>query len=448
MDVLIPLFLFLVFLLVMVTLIGHGICVSLAWFGRQVSGASKTSPVQTLSLSPPAPEQCPNCHTPRSPKAAFCPICGAQRPTVADELPARELEGTLRQLDRLNQLGVLDEVNSRALREKIEPELQRILFPHGRPGSKQQPSLFIDRGTSRSQTVPPQRESITSPQVETAEEMPQPSVTSAAVEEQLPEPERPHFGAWVEDSDEAIPAAPRLEPPRRPFAEVLASFMEHSNIRWGDIVGGVLIVGCSTALVISLWAQISSIPALKFLIFTTVTAALFGVGFYTEHRWKLPTTSRGILTIAVLLVPLNFLAIAAVSGSTAPQGALVLGSELIAPILFLCLVYFAGQVITSSWPHLLAAGVLTSSVGQLLIRHFAAPDNSPELLVALGAFPVVCYVGVAAWMLKRALADGEIDEHETNEILMTLGAITFAEILPIGLLLYKSGPIEMSMIHL
>ena len=99
----------------------------------------------------------------------------------------------------------------------------------------------------------------------------------------------------------------------RSFSNVLNSFMEESNIRWGEIVGGLLIIGCSTALVVSLWAQIAQIPVLKFLIFTTVTAVLFGIGLYTQYRWKLRTTSRGILTIATLLVPLNFLAIAAVS---------------------------------------------------------------------------------------------------------------------------------------
>src|SRR5206468_10602489 len=167
---------------------------------------------------------------------------------------------------------------------------------------------------------------------------------------------------------EIIEPPPR--PPRRPFSEVLTSFMEESNIRWGEIIGGLLIIGCSTALVVSLWAQISQIPVLKFLIFTGVTAALFGVGLYTEHHWKLPTTSRGILTIATLLVPLNFLAIAAVSGSILPQGSLVIASEVIAPALFLCLVYFAGRVITPKWPHLLAAGVPGSSAGTLLLRHF------------------------------------------------------------------------------
>src|SRR3569832_2458767 len=94
----------------------------------------------------------------------------------------------------------------------------------------------------------------------------------------------------------------------RSISEVLNSFMEESNIRWGEIIGGLLIIGCSTALVVSLWAQISQIPVLKFLIFTTVTAVLFGIGWGARYRWKLRTTSRAILTIATLLVPLNFLA--------------------------------------------------------------------------------------------------------------------------------------------
>jgi len=171
------------------------------------------------------------------------------------------------------------------------------------------------------------------------------------------------------------------------FSNVLNSFMEESNIRWGEIVGGLLIIGCSTALVVSLWAQIAQIPVLKFLIFTTVTAVLFGIGLYTQYRWKLRTTSRGILTIATLLVPLNFLAIAAVSAGNT-SGPIVIASELAAPAIFLCLVYFAGRVITPGCAHILSAGVLGSSVGQLLVRHFASLDASPWLLIFLGGFPV------------------------------------------------------------
>ncbi|HKG46562.1 MAG TPA: hypothetical protein VKB02_07545 [Pyrinomonadaceae bacterium] len=231
------------------------------------------------------------------------------------------------------------------------------------------------------------------------------------------------------------------------FSEVLNSFMEESNIRWGEIIGGLLIIGCSTALVISLWAQISQIPVLKFLIFTTVTAVLFGIGLYTEHRWKLRTTSRGILTIATLLVPLNFLAIAAVSaGNTA--GALVIGSELAAPAIFLCLVYFAGRIITPGCAHILSAGVLGSSVGQLLVRHFASLDAAPVLLVFLGAFPVKCYAVTVGLALRVVLHDREIDESETTTVFTVLGTMSFAALLPFGLLLYNSGPIGMSMMYL
>ncbi|HET9479378.1 MAG TPA: hypothetical protein VFO72_08540, partial [Pyrinomonadaceae bacterium] len=248
-----------------------------------------------------------------------------------------------------------------------------------------------------------------------------------------------------------VPPTPRYEPPpprppRRPFSEVLNSFMEESNIRWGEIIGGLLIIGCSTALVVSLWAQISQIPVLKFLIFTTVTAVLFGVGLYTEHRWKLPTTSRGILTIATLLVPLNFLAIAAVSASNTP-GALAIASELAAPAIFLCLVYFAGRVITPGCAHILSAGVLGSSIGQLLVRHFASSDSSPALLVLLAAFPVACYVVTVALSLRLVLADREIDESETTTVFTILGTMSFAALLPFGLLLYKSGPLNLTMMY-
>ena len=223
--------------------------------------------------------------------------------------------------------------------------------------------------------------------------------------------------------------------------------MEESNIRWGEIIGGLLIIGCSTALVVSLWAQISQIPVLKFLIFTTVTAILFGIGLYTEHRWKLPTTSRGILTIATLLVPLNFLAIAAVSASNT-SGALVIGSELVAPAIFLCLVYFAGRVITPGCAHVLSAGVLGSSIGQLLVRHFAAPDSAPALMIFLGAFPVICYVVTVGLALRVVLSDREIDESETTTVFTVLGTMSFAALLPFGLLLYKSGPLGLTMMYL
>ena len=431
----------LLFLLVLITLLGHGIWLVVRAVFRWLAGPSpaKKQP-QTFGIS-----RCPNCNYTFEPDADFCGQCGFRKPSgIVVEL-LKDLAATERQLERFHRSGAIDDQEHEKLSERIQLEKARL------GGRKAQP-------VAEARSQPPSiTESVFD---ETAFPSAPPSavnVTPAPIESTAVfEPEQPTVASEEETYAPAVRSEPRRPPPepiapprpRKPFSEVLASFMEQSNIRWGEIVGGLLIIGCSTALVISLWAQISRIPVLKFLIFTTVTAALFGVGLYTQHRWKLPTTSHGILTIATLLVPLNFLAIAAVSASTIPPGMLVIGSELIAPALFLCLVYFAGRVLTSKWPHLLAAGVLGSSVGQLLIRHFASPDNSPELLLLLGAFPVICYAATTAWMLRIALSDEEIDESETNAIFATLGATTFATLLPFGLLLYKSGPVSMSMMYL
>lgn len=439
-------------LITFITLVGHGIWVVLRWFIRQLTGAASSKP----EVPSPEASRCSNCSTPLSSNITFCGRCGTPKPTSILVELLKDLAATERQLERFRRAGAIAEDVYEDLKNRIHGEKDRlnnrtapaattppIVVPQ--PVIIQQPASVTDSSSDEASppvSVPPSVVVISATS----------TVSSSVVEENAAfRPEERVFAESVhvrsEEQKQTPPPPPAAEP-RRPFTEVLAAFMEQSNIRWGEIIGGLLIIGCSTALVVSLWAQISSIPVLKFLIFTTVTAALFGVGLYTEHRWKLPTTSRGILTIATLLVPLNFLAIAAVSGGTIPQGSLVIGSELIAPALFLCLVYFAGRVITPKWPHLLAAGVLGSSVGQLLIRHFAAFDNSPGLLLALGAFPVICYAAAAAWMLWIALADSEIDERETGAIFMTLGSLTFAALLPFGLLLYRSGPVSMSMMYL
>jgi len=431
-------FIILFVLLAIITLIGHGIWVFIAWILRTLDGSEDQASVQSLSLSTPASHHCPNCGEPLTMQMRFCGVCGAHRPTSAQEEQLRELGITLRQLDRLHQAGEY-QPDFTDLKNVLELEREGILFPHGRPRKAEAPPSVVPEPQT------PARPQTEAKPVEPLKTAPSPFITPTPFEDAPGE--APRFGEWSKDSDEAELPPPVPKVPRKPFADVLAAFMEQSNVRWGEIIGGLLIIGCSTALVISLWAQISRVPVIKFMIFTTVTAALFGIGFYTAHHWKLPTTSRGILTIATLLVPLNFLAIAAVSTNTTP-GVLVIGSEIIAPVLFLCLVYFAGRTITTKWPQLLAAGALGSSVGQLLIRHFAASDISPNSLIILAAFPLACYVGATGWMLKLALADGEIDETEATEIFTALGALTFATILPFGLLLYKSASVASAMMHL
>src|SRR3569623_281122 len=141
------------------------------------------------------------------------------------------------------------------------------------------------------------------------------------------------------------PRPARLSPPepRRTFAEMLATFMDERNIRWGELVGGLLIVCSSIALVISLRDTLNTIPYFQFLILVGVSAAVFGAGLYTEHRWILESTSRGILIIATLLVPLNFVAMAATAKAGWDWFALL--AELISLGLFVALVERAARVL-------------------------------------------------------------------------------------------------------
>lgn len=440
----------------LVTVVGHGFWLLLAALFRAILG-QPASQAEPQSAAPPHPNAarvlCPNCGFQLPPNAPFCPSCGLPKPSELRIDLLTDLAATKRQLERFRDSGRIDADTYGKLKLQLDAEEARLreARPAPTPPAPQQAPVRPFEVPAYRVTVETHKEVP----VQTQPDIPVVTASLVATDDEIVIKPTPSFlpppgeSPPPPDCDGAAFAPYVAErSPRKSFTEMLNSFMEESNIRWGEIVGGLLIIGCSTALVISLWSEISQIPVLKFLIFTTVTAALFGVGLYTEHRWKLPTTSRGILTISTLLVPLNFLAIAAVSGSSGSPGLLIIASELIAPAVFLCLVYFAGRVLTPSWPHLLGAGVLGSSIGQLLVRHLASAEQSPVLLVALGAFPVACYVASVVWMLKKILADSEIDESETIAAFISLGAMTFAAILPFGLLLYKSGPMSISMMYL
>lgn len=111
----------------------------------------------------------------------------------------------------------------------------------------------------------------------------------------------------LEQPEPFVAAAP-IAPPRPITADLLKTFMERSNIRWIEIVSAALIVVGSVGLVISLWSTLSEtsryFPSLVFLL---ATVAVHGAGQYTLRKWKLRSTSRGILQIGLMLIPLSVL---------------------------------------------------------------------------------------------------------------------------------------------
>jgi tetratricopeptide (TPR) repeat protein len=262
----------------------------------------------------------------------------------------------------------------------------------------------------------------------------------------LPSGETPVPPSPVETS--VVPAAPPRS--RRSLANVLAAFMEERNILWGELAGGLLIVGCSIALVITLWHSLEELPYFPFLIFASITAALFGAGEYTLHHWKLETTSRGLLVIALLLAPLNLLVLVDPSlahGSTALEWTFKAAALLLA----LGMVRLAGRDLIGAgvlpgpldrrW--LLMLAVVGASGSQLIVPR-QLDEVHPILYVVLGCVPVACHLltcGAVVAGLARIRTANETPSmqlHQANALFVFLGLASFALFVALGFLLSRS----------
>ena len=187
---------------------------------------------------------------------------------------------------------------------------------------------------------------------------------------------------------------------------MLAAFMEQRNIRWGELIGGLLFVCSSVALVVSLWETLERIPYSKFFIFVSISSAVFGVGLYAHHRWKLESTSRALLVIATLLVPLNFVAMA--SMAKGEWTLLTLVSELVSLAIFAYLVGLAARILVPDGRWLTVAAVLGDSIAVLLAAQLVRADSPAWLMVGAGRLPVALFAGAVGCYLYSRFDGGPI----------------------------------------
>ncbi len=426
---LLPYLFALLIVLGMIALLGHGLWVLMRAVFRFIFPTTSVAD-RPLSLH----KRCVECQADLRASDEFCHVCGRWQSSAADASPLADLAMTARQLERFLAEGKLDKATHERLSQLIEGERERLTKPQmpvtpplSEPVS--QPAISAE----------PLRESLPAPIAAAPQppmsELPaalaearrasQPAVT--AVSTPVAEP------AFRQKREEPIVAPTE---PRRSLAEILATFMEESSIRWGELIGGLLIIGCSLALVISLWSQITG--ALKFSVFVGMTAGLFGLGFYSAHRWKLPTSSRAVLVISTLLVPLNFLAMTAFSHLDAPASVLVIGGELLSLALFTALVFQAGKVIAPHKTWMLVGATLGPSLAMLLARHTAG-GMAYKLL--LGVAPLACYWASTAALLRAEAEENEKenDERDSHQLFVLFGIASFTVLLPLSLMLIKTG---------
>ncbi len=248
---------------------------------------------------------------------------------------------------------------------------------------------------------------------------------------------------------------PRAEapppPPKRSWTDVLAGFMEDRNILWGELVGGLLIVGCSIALVLTLWRSLEDLPYFPFLIFSGITLALFGAGQYTLHHWKLEATSRGLLVIAALLAPLNLLVLAS---TPSLGGWLDYAVPVAALLVFLGVLRASGRDLIGTdvlsgpldrrW--LLSLAVVGAAGSQLLAPHLIEKDVAPPdwVFVLLSSLPVACQALALGAVLGGLVLYGRrdakpLDEKQASALFVFAGLATFALLAALGFLLTRGN---------
>lgn len=366
-----------VILLVVLAYMGHILWLGISWLFR------------TLFMG----HKCPNCghHLVGN---ESCVICSRerlelqQRPSVSDDLKAAE---RLRQYAGFH--GWLDEAQNEYLRECLVRLRYRV----------------------SGMAAPPVQDAAAAAALPTTSENPSHHPEAVVDAQVIVSPTITH--ALDQDYEPAVTATPAIAPapdyatvaPGPLRAQVLRSFMERSNIRWVELISASLVVVCSVGLVISLWSTLSRTSRFfPSLVFMVATLAVHGAGQYTLGRWKLRTTSRGILHIGLMLIPLSVLVGILLAHRHGDQAAiefsitncLAVGIGLVA---YSALAITASRALFNRYYAPVAAGNILSSATLLPIDLTNTASSYPAWSVSL-LIPIVIVSMIVSLLLTRQAA--------------------------------------------
>lgn len=413
-----------------ITLVGHGIWVLLA----ALFGSAGKKPNQA----------CPFCGRSTSTTLGRCDWCSKELTSPrAREL--QDLDAVRRQVQRLREKGALTPSVADEMLGQVQNYRQRLLHPaaakHVAPIVTEQ--IVEEAAPSRPLPETPATFIDVLGQAQKPD-VPHPESISPSIPEVIAPPQVPESPVVVRPAAlRPVPAAarPQSAAPSRSWTEVLAAFMEQRNIRWGELIGGLLFVCSSVALVVSLWETLERIPYSKFFIFVSISSAVFGVGLYAHHRWKLESTSRALLVIATLLVPLNFVAMASLAKGEWTQLALV--SELVSLAIFVYLVGLAARILVPEGRWLIVTAVLGDSIAVLLIAQWVRTDSPAWWMVGTGALPVALFAGAVGWFLYSQLdrakwRPSRLTDVQIGFVFTLLGITVFSTVVALGLLVARA----------
>jgi hypothetical protein len=448
--------------LTILAVVGHGLWVMTAAILRLFSGRRLESTGQS--------GRCPLCHHPNGLADGLCHACEYQTETAIQ----RDLAATRRQLRRLLRDGRIDSkqhdalLNALAARRPGIPTNEKPFTTSESASPPSRPTAQPDSGGKSPDTIShvPTYRSPPTPPATSDTPIPEPASyqISPSAAEQLPSSDVPVNAEIVEDSVDSDSATldPLFAPDesdhastpargtltRHTLADMLQTFMEEKNIRWGELASGLLIVGSAIGLVISLRSTLSqlaeAVPYFPALMLMLGTAAIHGVGLYTLKRWHLRATSRGVLVIATLLVPLSFAAGILLAGTGPDKVPISSPWYLLAVLVGLAgygaVTTFSARALSPvGWWRIVVA-VIGTSLGQLIINRvdLAMPESSPVvLLTLLFAVPLIAFIAATAGQLIAIAQRRRLTLIAANQTFLVLGVSLFSLAVPFVLLVWN-----------
>jgi len=358
-EILFVLFLFFVF----VTLVGHTIWLILSWIIQSIFGTEKK----------PHTQICPWCEHATAVEKENCGWCNRAIHSPAARHVA-DLAGMRRQIQRWKEAGNITEAAGDRLLAMVEDERRKALQlpplaaqaaapplaepkPEAKPKEEAVEAVLVEVIDEKEGKVPPKvSESVpgATPPAQPVTQSAEPSEAQRATQPRVPQP----AVAKKPAARSAAPGPRKIKrPPQKTWRELVHGFLEERDIPVaeliGVLVGGMFIVASAVLLLISFWDTLQEYPVLKFSSCAAAVVISTLVGLYAYHRWQLPTSGRGLLTISLLLVPISFLSVAGFGSEWT-----VVVAELLALALFGYLLVLVGRVLVPDQPWHLSAAVL------------------------------------------------------------------------------------------
>ncbi len=422
----------------MVAVIGHGVWMLMAAAVRWMQG-QEGSPTLFRGAS------CSACGAPHGMVDGRCGYCGFQ-PALAPKARSRaELAIVAKVLGQWSAEGLISEDQSTELQDILarqQASLETVSNAVVAPSNVE--LAFVPTGAASAPFLSDEPQDAIVYLAEIPDEGIPSALSPAAMAESRAgahvSPKEVHPLDREDPAEIALAPAPTLaHRARRQAADVLQAFMEDKNIRWGEVIAGLLIVGSAIGCVVSLQETLRQAdPYVPAFLFLCATAAIYGAGTYTLRRWDLQSISRAILIIALLLAPLNFLAATSSPEKRAVTDPVYLLAVALGLGAFSAIVFSASRTLVRHGALRLTVAVMGAAASQLYLSRLAGPSMGVAKANGLFLLPTATFLFAVVGQARSVSRWKTLTPRRAEQTFIVVGVAVFSLAAAAGLFMHRS----------